>query len=107
MLLLKRFLPLISVAAALLVHLLVPNSPKFFDKPLPYFTFLLSAAGIALAVCIAVSFFKKDFHKKYTYIAPFYAMAILVLNIYNIVTLKLMLLPSIYFPCLDKYLTFL
>jgi len=102
MLLFKRFLPLISAAAALLVHLLVPNSPKFFDKPLPFFTFLLSAAAVALAICIVVSFFKKYFREIYTHNAPFYAMAILVLNIYNIVTLKLMLLPSIYFPCLDK-----
>jgi NitT/TauT family transport system permease protein len=100
--LLKRFLPLISAAAALLVHLLVPNSPKFFDKPLLYLTFILSAAGIAFAVCIAVSFFKKDFREKYTYMAPFYAASVLFINIYNLVTLKLMLLPSIYFPCLDK-----
>jgi NitT/TauT family transport system permease protein len=104
MLLLKRFLPLISVAAALLVHLLVPNSPKFFDKPLPYLMFLLSAAGIAFAVCIVLSFFKKDFGEKYTHNAPFYAAALLFINIYNLVTLKLMMIPPIYFPCMDKIL---
>jgi NitT/TauT family transport system permease protein len=104
MLLLKRFLPLISAAAALLVHLLIPNSSKFFDKPLPYLTFILFAAGIAFAVCIVVSFFKKDFAEKYTHIAPFYAAALLFINVYNIVTLKLMLIPSIYFPCVDKIL---
>jgi NitT/TauT family transport system permease protein len=104
MLLLKRFLPLISAAAALLVHLLIPNSLRFFDKPLPYLTFLLFTSAAVFVVCIAVSFFKKDFSEKYTHKAPFYAMALLFINIYNIVTLKLMLIPSIYFPCVDKML---
>jgi len=104
MLLLKRFLPLISAAAALLIHLFVPNSPKFFDKPLPHLMFILSAVGIAFAVCIVVSFFKKDFGEKYTHNSPFYAVALLVINIYNIVTLKLMLIPQLYFPCIDKIL---
>jgi len=104
MLLLKKILPLLSAAVALLVHLLIPNSPKFFDKPLHNFTFVLSAAGIALAACIAASFFKKDFGEKYTHNAPFYAAALLFVTIYNIVTLKLMLIPSIYFPCPDKIL---
>jgi NitT/TauT family transport system permease protein len=102
--LLKRFLPILSSLAALLVHLFVSNSPKFFDKPLPYFTNILFTATAAFAVCIAVSFFKKDFGEKYTHKAPFYAAAILFLNIYNIATLKLMLIPSIYFPCPDKIL---
>jgi len=104
MLLLKRFLPLLSAVAALLAHLLLPNSPKFFDKPLPNLTFILSLAGIVFTACIAVSFFKKDFSGKYTHNAPFYAAALLFINIYNIVTLKLMLIPSIYFPCVDKML---
>jgi NitT/TauT family transport system permease protein len=104
MLLLKKILPLLSAVAALLVHLLVPNSPKFFEKPLPYLTFILSAVSIAFFICIAVSFFKKDFGEKYTHITPFYAAALLAINIYNIVTLKLMLIPPIYFPCMDKIL---
>jgi len=102
--LLKKFLPLLSALAALLVHLFVSNSPKFFDKPLPYLTFILSVAAAAFLVFIVISFFKKDFSEKYTHIAPFYAAALLAVNIYNIVTLKLMLIPQIYFPCLDKIL---
>jgi len=104
MFLLRKFLPLLSVLAALLVHLLVPNSSRFFDKTVPYLTVILFITTGVLAVCIAVSFFKKDFNEKYTHKAPFFAAAILALNIYNIVTLKLMLIPSIYFPCPDKIL---
>ncbi|MDR0322284.1 MAG: ABC transporter permease subunit [Treponema sp.] len=100
----KKFLPLASIVAALLIHLLVPDSPKYMQKPLPYFTFALIAGGVITALCIIVSFFKKDFNQKYTHKSLFIAVAILVLNVYNIVTLKLLLIPAIYFPCPDRIL---
>jgi len=46
----KRFLPFISSAAVLLIHLFVPNSPKYMQKPVPYLTdimFAVVAAGTA------------------------------------------------------------
>ena len=104
MYLLRRFLPLISAAAALLIHILIPNSPKNFDKIVPYYTIFLIIAISIFGICTAVSFLKKNFDKIYTHKALFYAAAILFLNVYNIATLKLMAIPSIYFPCPDKIL---
>jgi len=100
----KRFLPLVSSAAALSIHLFVPNSPKYMQKPVPYFTDILLAAVIAALTCALLSFFKKEFEEKYSHKSPFYAAAFLFLNLYNIATLKLMLIPSIYFPCPDRIL---
>jgi len=100
----KRFLPLLSSGAVLLIHLFVPNSPKYMQKPVPYFTDILFAVVIAALVCAIISFFKKDFEEKYSHKSPFYAAAFLALNLYNIVTIKLMLIPSIYFPCPDRIL---
>jgi NitT/TauT family transport system permease protein len=74
------------------------------QRSLPYFTYVLIAGGIVIVFCSVLSFFKKDFDKKYTHKAPFIATSILALNIYNIVTLKLMLIPTIYFPPPDRIL---
>ena len=100
----KKFLPLASIAAALLVHLFIPASPKYMQKPLPYLTYILIAGAIIIVLCFAVSFFRKDFDQKFTYKSPFIAAAILFLNVYNIVTLKLLLIPAIFFPCPDRIL---
>lgn len=101
---LRRFLPLLSAAVALLIHILVPASPKYFDKPVPYFKFILIFAIVIYGICVAVSFFKKEFAEKFIHKALFHGTMIFVLNIYNIATLKLMALPAIYFPCPDKIL---
>jgi NitT/TauT family transport system permease protein len=95
---------LISSAAALLIQLFVPNSPKYMQKVVPYFTDILFVLVIAGLVCAVLSFIKKEFEAVYSHKSPFYAAAVLAFNIYNIVTLKLMLIPSIYFPCPDRIL---
>jgi len=100
----KRFLPFVSSAAALLIHFLIPNSPKYMQKPVPYFADIMIAVVIAALVCVLLSFLKKDFEEKYSHKSPFYAAAVLFINLYNIATLKLMLIPSIYFPCPDRIL---
>jgi len=100
----KRFLPLISAAAALLIHLFVPNSPKYMQKTVPYFTEMLIVVCAAVLLGVIVSALRKEFAAKYSHKSSFYAAAILFINLYNIITLKLMLIPAIYFPCPDRIL---
>jgi NitT/TauT family transport system permease protein len=101
---LKIFLPLISSAAALAAHLLIPDSPKYTQKSVPYFTDALIFTTTITAACAAVSLYKKKFGAKYAHKSSFYAAAVLLINIYNIVTLKLLLIPPIYFPSPDRIL---
>lgn len=101
---LKKILPLISVAAALSIHLFVPDSPKYMQKPTPYFTDLLAAVSVVILLCTLLSYYKKGFGEKYAHKSPFYTVAFLVINLYNIATLKLMLIPLIYFPPPDRIL---
>jgi NitT/TauT family transport system permease protein len=101
-LLYKRFLPLVSAAAALLIHIFVPTSRRILDNPLPYLKYILLAVSLATLVCTIITFFKKDFEKVYSHNSPFYAAALLALNLYNLVTIKLTLIPPIYFPYPDK-----
>ena len=101
---LKIFLPLISSAAALAAHLLIPDSPKYTQKSVPYFTDALIFTTAITAACAAVSLYKKKFGAKYAHKSSFYAAAVLLINIYNIITLKLLLIPPIYFPSPDRIL---
>jgi NitT/TauT family transport system permease protein len=100
----KIFLPFASSAAALLVHVLVPDSPRYTQKSVPYFTDALIFTTAITAACAAVSLYKKKFGAVYAHKSYFYAVALLLINVYNLATLKLMLIPAIYFPPIDKIL---
>jgi NitT/TauT family transport system permease protein len=97
-------LPLISAFAAVAVCIFVPDSPKYAQKSAPYFVYLMVAIGVCALVCVAVAFANEDARARYSHKAPFYAVAILAANAYNLATLKLALIPSIYFPCPDRIL---
>jgi NitT/TauT family transport system permease protein len=101
---LKEILPLASAVAALSVHLLIPDSHKYTQKPVPYFTELLIAVNAGTLACALLSRYKKGFGEKYAHKSPFYAASLLFINLYNIVTLKLTLIPQIYFPSPDRIL---
>ena len=100
----RTLIPTLSAVAALLVHLLVPNSPKYTQKQVPYFTITLIII-IAVTLIIAfVSLFNEGLRKKYAFKSWFIATFILFLNLLNLATLKLMILQSIYFPSPDRIL---
>ncbi|KPU46182.1 bicarbonate transport system permease protein CmpB [Oxobacter pfennigii] len=100
----KTLLPTFSALLALLVHLLMPNSPRYTQKPLPYFTIaLIITIGITLGLAL-LSLFNEKVREKYAYKSWFITTVIALLNILNFVTLKLMLLPAIYFPNPDRIL---
>lgn len=100
----RTVLPTLSAVLALLVHLLVPDSPGYTSRPMPYFTIvLITVTGISLLLAV-LSLFFPAVREKYAYKSLFIAVFLLLLNILNIATLKLMLLPAIYFPSPDRIL---
>jgi NitT/TauT family transport system permease protein len=100
----RTLVPSMSAVCALLAHLLIPNSPKYTLKPFPYFTIVLTAI-LAVTLGIAVlSLRVKKVREKYAHKAWFIAAFLLLLNLLNIATLKLMLLQPIYFPSPDRIL---
>lgn len=100
----KLLLPTLSAAFALFLHLFLPNSPKNTQKSLPYFTVLLIILIAITLIYALVSLFKKSTRDKYIFKSWFIAAAILMLNLLNIATLKLMAIPTIYFPSPDRIL---
>lgn len=98
----QTLLPTLSAVAALLVNVLMPSSPRYTQKALPYFTIVLSAVIIVTLVFAVLSLFSPKTREKYAFKSWFYAVFILAFNVLNLVTIKLMLLQPIYFPNPDK-----
>lgn len=103
----KKLLPIISLLAAYLVTLM-PDSEyhvkanRFKVKIKPYYTyFILILLAIYLFV-FTLSFFIKKVNEVLIYKAAFYAGAVLVINIINLVISKYALLPVMAFPTLDR-----
>lgn len=100
----RTLLPALSALLALAVNVLIPVSPKYTLKLLPYFTITL---GIIIAITLGLtiaSLFLPELRARYAHKAWFIAVFLLVVNLWNFVTLKLMLLQPIYFPPPDRIL---
>lgn len=100
----RTLIPSLSAVLAILVHVLVPNSPKYTQKPVPYFSIaLIVTIAITLGLAVA-SLFNDRLRQKYAHKSWFIATFILFLNLLNLATLKFMVLQTIYFPSPDRIL---
>ena len=97
-------LPVLSIVLALVVELFMVNAGKHTPVKQPYFVYLLLCFLAGFTVTAIAAYFKPKAKAWLEEQALFAAAAILFLNILNIVTKKLGLLPVIYFPSLDKIL---
>jgi len=98
----KPALVLISTAAAEIVAVGLPDSAKHQKAAYPYFAFFVLAATVLYFLIAVINYGKdKNFDKAF-YRAPFFAGTVLFLNILNLVTTKLAVLPTLYFPSLDR-----
>lgn len=95
-------LPILSVIAAEVIAVLLPDSRKHQTSAHPYFALLLLGILIVYIAAVIVGIIKKECLKKVVDKSPLLAAAVLLLNILNIVTVKTALLPVLYFPSLDK-----
>ncbi|WP_425802661.1 ABC transporter permease [Desulfitobacterium sp. Sab5] len=98
----KTLIPTLSAVLALSIHLLIPNSPRYTLKALPYFTNMLFAVTVITGVVVIVALFNEKVRQDYVFKSWFIGAAILLLNLLNVATLKLMILPLMYFPSPEK-----
>lgn len=90
----------IAVVAAQLVDFLVPDSPLQKQSKYPYFAVFLWVLLFGFLIVQLVKYVKTkqlDLHN-----APLLAGAVTFLNVLNLITAKLALLPTLYFPTLDQ-----
>lgn len=104
---LRPLLPLLSLAAAEIVALAVPDSPLHQPANHPYFAVLLV---VVTALYYIFALLSNHFAKRRKtlrehplfYRAPFLAGVILFGNLLNIFTVKTAIFPVLYFPSLDR-----
>lgn len=97
-----KVLPILSIALALILDIVLPDNLQHPAAEHPYFIWLLGAALVVYLIFYAVSFFRPSLREKLEYKAYFYAGAALFLNILNLLTVKFAILPVLYFPSLDR-----
>ncbi|MDR2795626.1 MAG: ABC transporter permease subunit [Spirochaetaceae bacterium] len=98
----KILLPILSLGLMLALHRLLPVYPGYRPKQLTYFTgfsWLLLAIFVVSAL---ISLIWERFGRTLAYKAPFFAVGFLALNIYNLLTLKFGVIPSLYFPAPER-----
>lgn len=97
-----KALPILSIALALILDIVLPDNLQHPAAEHPYFIWLLGAALVVYLIFYAVSFFRPSLREKLEYKAYFYAGTALFLNILNLLTVKFAILPVLYFPSLDR-----
>lgn len=108
---LRRFfrwlLPAVSAGAAVAVDLVLPRDLEQAPVDHPYFAWLLLLSLAVYLTASAVGQKVPQLKDKVDYLAPLYAGVTLLLNLLNLVTAKLGLLPVLYFPSIDRVLAVL
>lgn len=100
----KLALPVLSILFALLLQIMLPDSPKHPAAVYPYFDIALVIGLTVYLAFVLLSFANAPLRKKLLHKSEFIAGAVLFFNILNLATLKFVLLPVLYFPSLDRVL---
>lgn len=99
--LLKRLLPIIFGILALLEYLYFPNYDENMMASPVYLYFLLFLIAL-YGIFFLISFKNENIQNKMTYKAPLFAFVFVLLMAFDLLTLKLAILPLPYFAWVDR-----
>jgi len=97
-------LPLSALAFVLVIHRQIPPYQGYRMKTLPYFTDLLCILLGIFGMYALLSIFSEKYREKLVFKAPFFTLGFLLLGLYDIITQKVNLIPSLYFPAPERIL---
>lgn len=95
-------LPPLALCVALILHIFIPVSGLYMLDEIPYYTHLLYVLIALCAVLAVVGLFNTKVRDVLRYKSYFLCAAFLLLEIYDIITLKLSLIPALYFPAPER-----
>jgi len=95
-------IPLAVLALGLALHLLIPTHPEYRPKELPWFSRFLFVFIAIFAVLSIISVFNVRYRKRFAFKSPFLGVGFALLGLYNLITIKWNLVPSIYFPAPER-----
>ncbi|MDR2759940.1 MAG: ABC transporter permease subunit [Spirochaetaceae bacterium] len=100
----QTFLPAAALLAVFLAHQYIPVHPEYHVKLLPYFGWALEALLVFFVLWAAAGLVFPGTAKTLVFKAPFFAAAFLFLGGYDLFTIKLNLLPGLFFPAPERIL---
>jgi NitT/TauT family transport system permease protein len=100
----RTVIPIITIVATLLADSFIPNHQDAKYRELTNFQ-SVTAAGTAITIILFIlALFHEDLRKKYAHQSWFIGGIFIFLNLLNLVTVKFLWLPQIYFPSLNRVL---
>ena len=99
---LKLLLPFIAIAISILVYYQAADNGKQKKTAHPYYLFFLGVLGAVILLEILIGLFNEKIRKRIIHKTPFLTGVIVFLLLLNYVTTKTTLLPTLYFPSLDR-----
>ena len=94
--------PVIAVLISVAVYYGIVDNGKQKITAHPYFLYILYIFMGIYLIFVVLSFFSGTIHATITYKAPLYTGVILFATVINFLTTKTTLLPTLYFPSLDR-----
>ena len=98
----KLFLPFAAVAIAVFSYYAFENNKKQKAVDHPYFVYLLLVFISLYAAFLFIGIFQKKIRSYLLYKSSLYAGVVLLATLINFITSKTTLLPTLYFPSLDR-----
>jgi len=98
----RTFIPLVALGIVLLLHLLIPTHQEYRPKVLPWFSYFLYILIFVFVVLPIISVFNTKLRERLAFKSPFLSVGFFVLGLYNLITIKWNLIPSLYFPAPER-----
>jgi NitT/TauT family transport system permease protein len=100
----RTVIPVIALVITLATDIVIPNHQDAKYRELTNFRSVIAAVLVISIIIAIISLFRSSVRKRYSGKAWFMAGFILFVNVLNVATVKLLLLPQIYFPSLNRVL---
>ena len=98
----RNLLPPAALALDLALHTLLPVHAAYRPKILPYFSLFLALLTGIFTLLSIVSVWTPRLRERLAFKSWFLAAGFLLLGLYNLITIKLNLIPSLYFPAPER-----
>lgn len=98
----RPLVPLAVLGIVLALHMLIPTYPEYRPRELPWFSRFLVLLIAIFAVLPIISVFNVKLRERLVFKSPFLGVGFLILGLYNLITIKWNLIPSLYFPAPER-----
>lgn len=100
----RTLVPIVAITATLIVDIAIPNHQDAKYRDLTNFRSVLTVGLVALVVLFLAALYDERLRKKFARQSWFLGGVFVFFNLLNVITVKLLLLPQLYFPSINRVL---